>query len=116
MKQNLNEQLSRIKGMIKMVNENEFDSSQGSVEMSELGGYIGNAPEKIDGPFMKEIDPSVYEDVSYLEAMKADILLMRLFRSDIISKDSYNEVKKPINAIINTLKGEYWDKQKDLPF
>jgi len=84
--------------------------------LSELGGYIGNAPEKIDGPFMKEIDPSVYEDISYLDAMKADILLMRLYRSDIISKDAFLEVRKPIDEVVKILKGGYEEKQKDLPF
>ena len=84
--------------------------------LSELGGYIGDAPEKIDGPFMKEIDPSVYEDISYLDAMKADILLMRLFRNDIISKDAFLEVRKPIDEVIKILKGGYEEKQKDVPF
>ena len=84
--------------------------------LSELGGYIGNAPEKIDGPFIKEIDPSVYEDISYLDAMKADILLMRLYRNDIISKDAFFEVRKPIDEVVKILKGGYEEKQKDLPF
>ena len=84
--------------------------------LSELGGYIGDAPEKIDGPFMKEIDPSVYEDISYLDAMKADILLMRLFRNDIISKDAFLEVRKPIDEVIKILKGGYFEKEKDVPF
>ena len=84
--------------------------------LSELGGYIGDAPEKIDGPFLKEIDPSVYEDVSYIESTKAIIMLMRLFRGDLISKNAYDEVYKPLNEINKILKGEYWDKQKDLPF
>lgn len=84
--------------------------------LSELGGYIGDAPEKISGPFLKEIDPSVYEDVSYIESTKAIIMLMRLFRGDLISKNAYDEVYKPMNEINKILKGEYWDKQKDLPF
>jgi hypothetical protein len=84
--------------------------------LSELGGYIGDAPEKIDGPFMKEIDPSVYEDISYLDAMKADILLMRLFHNDIISKDAFLEVRKPVDEIVKILKGGYFEKEKDLPF
>jgi len=80
--------------------------------LSELGGYIGDAPEKIDGPFMKEIDPSVYEDISYLDAMKADILLMRLFHNDIISKDAFLEVRKPVDEIVKILKGGYFEKEK----
>jgi len=78
--------------------------------------HIGKAPEKIDGPFMKEIDPSVYEDISYLDAMKADILLMRLFHNDIISKDAFLEVRKPVDEIVKILKGGYFEKEKDLPF
>lgn len=93
----------------KMADTNEED-------INELGGYIGDAPEKIDGPFMKEIDPSVYEDMSYLDAMKADILLMRLFHNDIISKDAFLEVRKPVDEIVKILKGGYFEKEKDLPF
>lgn len=112
--ENLNEQVSRIKSMMKIVNEGEY-TNEGDI--NELGGYIGGEePEKIDGPFMKEIDPSVYEGVSYVEAMYADILLMRLYRNDIISKNAFLEVRKPINKIIDILKGNYDEKQKDLPF
>lgn len=85
-------------------------------DINELGGYIGDAPEKIDGPFLKEIDPSVYEGVSYVEALYTDILLMRLYRNNLISKDSFNEVRKPIVKIIDILRGEQEEKQKDLPF
>lgn len=137
--ENLNEEVSRIKSMMKMVNEGEYtnenlgmlariaapmaasyigskmaDANEG--DLNELGGYIGDAPEKIDGPFLKEIDPSVYEGVSYVEALYADILLMRLYRNNLISKDSFNEVRKPIVKIIDILRGEQEDKQKDLPF
>jgi hypothetical protein len=138
--ENLNEQLSRIKSMMKMVNEGEYTNENlgmlariaapmaasyigskmadtNEEDVNELNGYIGgDAPEKIDGPFLKEIDPSVYEDVSYIESTKAIIMLMRLFRSDLISKNAYDEVYKPLNEINKILKGEYWDKQKDLPF
>lgn len=114
MENNLNEQLSRIKSMMKMVNEGEYTNEE---DINELNGYIGGEePEKIDGPFMNEIDPSVYEDVSYIESTKAIIMLMRLFRGDLISKNAYDEVYKPLNEINKILKGEYWDKQKDLPF
>jgi len=92
------------------------ERNYGVEDLNELGGYIGNAPEKIDGPFMKEIDPSVYEDMSYLDAMKADILLMRLYRSDIISKNAFLEVRKPVDEVVKILKGGYEEKQKDLPF
>lgn len=137
--ENLNEEVSRIKSMMKMVNEGEYTNENlgmlariaapmaasyigskmadaNEEDINELGGYIGDAPEKIDGPFLKEIDPSVYEDVSYIESTKAIIMLMRLFRGDLISKNAYDEVYKPMNEINKILKGEYWDKQKDLPF
>jgi hypothetical protein len=48
--------------------------------------------------------------------MKADILLMRLFRNDIISKDAFLEVRKPVDEIVKILKGGYFEKEKDLPF
>ena len=133
--ENLNEEVSRIKSMMKMVNEGEYTNENlgmlariaasyigskmadaNEEDINELGGYIGDAPEKIDGPFLKEIDPSVYEGVSYVEALYTDILLMRLYRNNLISKDSFNEVRKPIVKIIDILRGEQEEKQKDLPF
>jgi len=45
MKNNLNEQLSRIKSMMKMVNENEFESNEGWTNIQDLGSRAN----KIDG-------------------------------------------------------------------
>lgn len=107
---NLNEQLSRIKSMMKMVNEGEY-TKEGNI--SELGGYIGDAPEKISGPKIAKIDPRIHEGYSGYDVLKAQKLLLNIYSyGDIdIPTEDYLKLSNYMKEIYESVKyDENWEK------
>jgi hypothetical protein len=52
-----------------------------------LGGYIGNAPEKITGPKIAKVDPRIHEGYSGYDVLRAHRLLLNIY--------SYGDIEMP---------------------
>lgn len=108
--ENLNEEVSRIKSMMKMVNEGEY-TKEGDI--NELGGYIGDAPEKISGPKIAKIDPRIHEGYSGYDVLKAQKLLLNIYSyGDIeIPTEDYLKLSNYMEEIYKSVKyDENWEK------
>lgn len=65
------------------VENDDYDEKQernyGVEDINELGGYIGNAPEKISGPKFPEVNPKIHEGYSAYDVLRAQKLLLNIY-------------------------------------
>jgi hypothetical protein len=73
------------------VENDDYDEKQernyGVEDLNELGGYIGNAPEKITGPKIAKVDPRIHEGYSGYDVLRAHRLLLNIY--------SYGDIEMP---------------------
>ncbi len=139
-KQTIEEQVSRIKGMIKTINEDTNENfgmlarmaapmaasyigskmaDANEEDINELGGYIGNkAPEKITGPEIPKIDPKIYEGYEPYDILRAHRLLLNIYSyGDInVPTEEYVKISRYMEELYKSAKfDEEYNKSNEEP-
>lgn len=75
-------------------------------DINELGGYIGDAPEKISGPKIEKIDPRIHEGYSGYDVLRAQKLLLNIYAyGDInIKTEDYLKLSNYMKEIYKSVK------------
>ena len=92
------------------VENDDYDEKQernyGVEDLNELGGYIGDAPEKISGPKIEKIDPRIHEGYSGYDVLRAQKLLLNIYAyGDInIKTEDYLKLSNYMKEIYKSVK------------
>jgi hypothetical protein len=111
------------------VENDDYDEKQernyGVEDLNELGGYIGDAPEKITGPKIAKVDPRIHDGYSGYDVLRAHRLLLNIYSygdiemptEDYLKLSNYmQEIYKSVKYDENAARQQKELDREDMPF